>query len=203
MYGNLIWLGLTYCAYIPFIIWWEPYTPKWFVIPNLFFIGLLAQVWSRGFKSKINYAVSGGLVMIIALANFSYTIWPRHSLPNPKLQLAQCFTEHATNKDTIIATDWSWIGYTGYFFDYAGAQIFLVGNVADKPRKVQLITESLVEANKKGGHVYLQDLSGYSPDELKIIEILTGFTPADFGLYEQRYAFSCYDSKFIELVQTK
>src|SRR5215218_2479038 len=38
---NLVWLCAAYGAYIPFIIWWDPFEAKWFVIPNLFFVAAL------------------------------------------------------------------------------------------------------------------------------------------------------------------
>lgn len=203
VYSNLALLGLAYCVYIPFIIWWDPYEPKWFVIPNLFFIAILAQVWNILFDNRRCYVIVGACVAIIAVANFAYTIWPRHSRPNPNIQLAQCFAANATAKDTVIVTDWGWFGYASYFFGYRGDCLSLMGDATEKPRKVQLIKESIAEANKHDGHVYMRDLNTYSPDKLAFVESLTGFTPADFDAFEQHYAFSCYDARFLEIVQAK
>lgn len=201
--SNLVWLGLAYIVYIPFIIWWDPYEPKWFVIPNLFFVAMLAQVWNILFNNQRRYVIVGGFIVIIAAANFEYTIWPRHSRPNSNIQLAQCFVAHSTEKDVIVITDWNWFGYADYFFGYRGNRLSLIGDAADKPRKVQLIKDSIAEANRQGGHVYMRDLNTYSPGELAFVESLTGFTPADFSAFEQHQAFSCDDSKFVTLTQAK
>jgi len=203
VYRNLVWLGLAYCAYIPFVIWWDPYEPKWFVIPNLFFVAMLAQLWGILFNRRRRYVIIGAFIVIIATANFAYTIWPRHSRPNPNIRLAQCFVANATERDTVVVTDWDWFAYAGYFFGYRGSHLSLVGDAMDKSRKVKLISDSVANANKQGGHVYIQDLSKYSPAEKAFIESLTRFIPADFDIFERRHAFSCYDSSFLEIVQTR
>lgn len=203
VHSNLVLLGLGYCAYIPFIIWWDPYEPKWFVIPNLFFVAMLALVWNVLFNERRHYVIVGAFILIIAVANFTYTIWPRHSRPNPSVQLAQCFAANATEKDTVVVVDWDWFDYASYFFGFRGNHLSLIGDAADKPRKVQLIKDSIAEVNKQGGHVYMRDLNTYTPDELAFIELLTGFTPADFDPFDQHHAFSCGDTRFLEIVQAK
>ena len=102
-----------------------------------------------------------------------------------------------------MITDWNWFGYAAYFFDYRGHRLSLMGDAADKPRKVQLIKDSIVEASRKGGHVYMRDLKASSPGELAFVESLTGFTPADFNAFKQHQAFSCSESKFVTIVQAK
>jgi hypothetical protein len=201
--SNLVWLGLAYIAYIPFIIWWDPYEPKWFVVPNLFLVAILAQVWNILFNNRRRYVIVGGVIVIIAAANFGYTVWPRHSRPNPNIQMAQCFAAHSTEKDVIMVTDWGWFGYAVYFFDYRGNRLPLGGDAADKPRKVQLIKDSIAEANREGGHVYMRDLATFSPGELAFVESLTGFVPADFSAFKQHQAFSCNGSKFVTIVQAE
>lgn len=43
-YRQLVWIGATYALFLPFIIWWDPYEPKWFVVPNLFLATTIAIV---------------------------------------------------------------------------------------------------------------------------------------------------------------
>src|SRR2546427_482002 len=42
------WFVIAYCCFMPFIVWWDPYEPKWFLIPNIFAFGFFAcalQPW--------------------------------------------------------------------------------------------------------------------------------------------------------------
>ena len=200
----LLLLGLAYCVYALFIVWWDPYEPKWFVIPNLFLVTMLALVWNISFNNRSRYVmIAGACIMIIAVANFTYTIKPLHLYSNPKIRLAQCFVNNAGEKDTILVTDWNWFDYADYFYDYKGDRVYLIGDVIDKSSKIQLIKDSLVKADDLGGHVYILDFGAYSQEELPFVEFLSGLTPADFDHFKQTEAFSCYGSRFIEIVDVK
>ncbi len=201
VYGNLTLMIFSYCTYIPFIIWWDPFEPKWFVIPNLFMIAILAQLWNVLFHTYWRYAVVVACIASIAAANFAYTIWPRHAHPNPNIQLAQCFAANVTKSDIIVITDWNWFGYMDYFFGYKGNNLSLIGDKVDKASKIRLMKESIARANERNSHVYMRDLNTYTTEELAFVQALTGFTPADFNALEQRYAFSCNNLAFLEIMQ--
>lgn len=200
---NLTWLGLAYCVYVPFIVWWDPYEPKWFVIPNLFLVTFLAQVWAAWPARRRLYVPLAAIVFLIAAANFVYTVWPRHSDPNANLQIARCFVANTTAQDVIVTTDWNWYGYATYFFHYSGSNLSLVGEAGEKSHIRQLIQNSLTEANRKGGHVLMQDLKSYSPDQLSFVELLSGLTPEDVGAFKWLPAFSCNGVDFQELASAQ
>lgn len=201
--ANLVWLCLAYGAYIPFIIWWDPFEAKWFVIPNLFLIAALAQVWGVLFVKRGRQVMVGVCVAVIAAANFVHVIWPRHSKPNPNIQLARCFAARASGGDTVVITDWNWSGYAVYFFGYKGREFLLIGGTGDKGVKVQWLLERVEEANDWGGRVYIRDFDTYTPNELAVVASLTGFTPADFDIFRRHHAFSCGKVRFIQLTQIK
>jgi len=69
--GDIVWLGLSYLAYVPFIVWWDPCEPKWFVVPSVFLVVLLAEIWSRDTKPK-QYIVLG---MCIAVRRYNQKLW--------------------------------------------------------------------------------------------------------------------------------
>lgn len=200
---NLVWLCAAYVAYIPFIIWWDPFEAKWFIVPNLFFVAALAQVWGVLFVKRRSRVTVGVCVAVIAAANFVHFIWPRHSKPNPNIQLARCFAEHADGKDTVVLTDWNWSGYAVYFFGYKGRELWLIGGAGDKGVKVRGLSDRVGEAGDSGGHVYMRDLDTYSPDELAAAASLTGLTRSDFDIFGRRAAFSCGNVRFIQLTQIK
>jgi hypothetical protein len=157
---------------------------------------MLAQIWSLSFSDWRPYLFVGAMTTVIAAANLVYTIWPRHSTPNSSLVLAQCFAEHATTQDMVVVTNWNWYGYATYFFNYQGEQLSLIGTAADKPRKIQAVSQGLDQMRQSGGHVYIQDMAAYSPGELAFVESLTAFTPSDLGAFERRPAFGCGEAKF-------
>lgn len=197
----LTWLLLGYCVYIPFIIWWDPFEPKWFVVPNIFLVAAMGVVW--GGENKPRYLLSiGVMVAVIGAANFTYTIWPRHSRPNAYLQLAACFVENTDSQDTVILTDWNWFSYADYFYEFRGSHVSLLGDLDSKARKLELIRTALDEARQLDGHVYMLDWDTLPAGDLSLSQGLTGLTVQDFQWLEQRPAFACQSSDFVEITKS-
>ena len=109
---------VAYFSFWPFIVWWDPYEPKWFVVPNLLAAALIAMAWARLLRNyPRSTVILSASVLTIAFLNFSSTIWPRHSQLNAALINARCIANNLHEGDLFLDTDWQLVDYLPYFFD--------------------------------------------------------------------------------------
>ena len=73
MFSAIFWIVSAYAIYLAFIVWWDPFESKWFLIPNLFLGALIAVVCSQR-VSVYSGSLLIGCIMVIATANFVSTI---------------------------------------------------------------------------------------------------------------------------------
>jgi hypothetical protein len=106
----LAWLLLAYLIYLPFIFWWDPFEPKWMVVPNLALWAGVAVLWQpllkQPFKAQsLSYPwILGLLVLVIAAANLTATVWMRHTRINP-CHGKRMRVEHMTDKDLLVSVN--------------------------------------------------------------------------------------------------
>jgi hypothetical protein len=198
------WLLSAYVVFLPFIVWWDPFEPKWFIIPNIALWASVAVLWGstvRNSKDSVLFAV---LVLIILLANLSATIRPRHSEPNRLFQRAECVAEHMDEGDLFVATDWDWPGYVVYFFD---KQVFSLIDAAaryeGRAAALTVLQERIDATHRRGGKAYVVAVETYPAEHLKWLTTQTGLMPDDLRRFRRVPAFFCDDVTFQELRETK
>lgn len=200
---GIIFIG-AYLVYAPFIVWWDPFEPKWFVVPNIFLLSALAVIWKNKLREKKNGTLWLGLcVCVIAAANFSATIWPRHTQQNPEIHLAECFVKSTCGVDAFIPTDWDWFGYAIYFFDYPGETMGLIRGESTVEHNTVRIEECILETRQRNGCVYVIDVNYYSQDQRRWIETELGLNLGVLENFRQQPAFICHGVQFMEIVQRK
>lgn len=193
---RLGWLLLAgYLAYLPFVVWWDP-APKWFVIPNAFLVLGAALLLSRYLHRRNPGPVFlyAGLVAIIAAANLSSSVYPRHTTPGAEIPIAECFVQATTPRDTLIPLDWVWTEYATYLFGYRGAVLGLPPNLS----AVGPIRAAIESAERSGGNVYVVDKRDAPPDVQQRIRD-TGYALDAVLAFEHQPAFSCGDVRFSRL----
>jgi hypothetical protein len=193
----LLLFGFTYLIYLAFILWWDPYDPKWFIIPNLFLGLILAIAWSSN-KSKPLYATLGISIFIIMAANFTSSILPRGTIPNPAIQKAECFSKKATKNDLLISYNWDWPIYTSYFFGYQGESLSLISGVG-KTQRMAAVENAVLRTEQRGGNSYMEDFRSYPGDFILWLGTMVGISPADFDAFQQHAAFECDQVQFVSL----
>jgi hypothetical protein len=186
------WMLAAFALYLPFIVWWEPFNPRWFIVPNLFLAGALAALWSG------RNGLAWLCVAVIAVANFTASAWPRHTQPNPLLSRAQCIVEHLQPADVFLVSDWEWFGYATYFYAYPGSSDWLLDR-RGRDAKLGDIARHLEEAARRGGRVYMLDVRGYSEARAAWLLQQTELTLDDFTRFAPRPAFACGDAEIVEL----
>jgi hypothetical protein len=185
---------------LPFIVWWDPFEPKWFVIPNVGLWAILAVLWDLTIKRLRHVVLFAGLILTISVANFSATIWPRHSEPNALLQRAECVAEHMQEEDLFVTVEWEWSGYVSYFFQ---RQVFSLidasARYGGKEEALEQLRQNISLIHQRGGKVYIVDVNVYPPEHLNWLAAQTGLKQEDFRRFERVPAFTCDEVRFQEL----
>jgi hypothetical protein len=201
-YRSALWLLLSYLAFLPFIIWWDPFEPKWFVIPNLFLVSVVAVIWGSGARQgKSTYAALGMCVILIGSGNFQTTVWPRAVIPNPNIQKAACVSDKMHSADLFLETDWSWAAYISYFYGRDTISLIDLSARAEGADALLRTVEALIlERHRSGGRVFIEDLDSYSSPQQEWLVALTGLSPAAFDSFAQQPAFRCAGQTIEQLV---
>jgi hypothetical protein len=199
----IFWLLLVYFCYLMFIVWWDPYEPKWFLIPNISLITALAIFWDS-VMSRARLASFALLVFLVAGANFSATVWPRHAQPDPDLQRAQCVANHMNENDLFITADWKWSEYLDYFYQrhvysLVGASVYF----DNKDKTLNSLQEAVDRSHQNGGLVYMIDVNTYPPDYFNWLSTQMGLSKDDLLSFERRSAFMCNQTPFVQIVRVK
>jgi len=160
-----------YILFLPFIIWWDPYEPKWFLVPNIFLAVFLAASLAPWLGHKYMRVVVLGSVLAIAGTNFVTTIRPRHSRLGPDREIAQCVAEKMTGTDVFVSAEWGWPEYLGYLHDRHSVNLINDGMPAVK-NKIQTIRDG-------GGTVYMLDPATYPQEHIDWLKNQTGLTRDD------------------------
>jgi hypothetical protein len=191
----IAWLTASYFAYLPFIIWWDP-SPEWFIIPNLFLGGLL--VYSLGcLDRRIAGTILAVTITITAIVNFSSTIWPRFKTPNRSLQLAECVAANTRPSDLVLAADWNWAGYLGYFYGRSDVGfIQTVSLYGDKEVGLRTIRQRIMDAQASSGQAYTIEPTSYSKTHLAWLFAQTQITLEDLEEFKGTPAFQCQEKLF-------
>jgi hypothetical protein len=189
----LLWCLLGSAAYIPFIVWWDPFETKWLLVPNVFLALLAAQAWSHLAHRRWAPYVAASSAVILAASNlFTYAI-PSHTRLSQDYRVADCIASHMTPSDLYIATGWDLPGYLAYkhgrdSIDLVGVSISFQFDRAGISRALR----QQVEQRQEGGDVYVTEPFHYSAWQLESIKNRTGMTGRDLDrALPGKTAFEC------------
>ena len=177
-----------YILFLPFIIWWDPYEPKWFLVPNIFLAAFLASSLAPWLGHKYVRVVIFGSVVAIAATNFITTIRPRHTKLGPDREMAQCVAEHMTSYDLFLSAQWGWSEYLPYLHNRSMVSLIYAKGGIDPG---QGIIDSIYDTRQRGGSVYMADPYTYSQEHIDWLKAQTGFTRETLVTFAGAPAFSC------------
>lgn len=193
-----LWLLLLYAAYVPFIVWWEPMEPRWFIMPNIFLAGFAAIVWSRW--SNLSWWAVPALFFVLFGWNLATSAWPKHSAESVPTQTAACVASHMKDADLFLATEWNWAGYIEYVHNRKILNVVTsVSRNEDKRQALDRISRTVSERQQQGGDVYMMDIKVYPPDYMKWLQEQTGLTAEDLRFYSGSPVFDCVYGNFLRL----
>jgi hypothetical protein len=198
--ARLGWLLAGYCAYLPFLAWWEPFDPVWFVSLNVFLGGAIVVALARG-APRMALPAFGVTTLLTAITVFGVTIWPRHADPGPGRARAACVASWMQPGDLFLATDWAWPGYLNYVHRREVVNLISVAAARNDARPLMSRVDEVVERRlKAGGSVFLMDFRSYPAEHLAWLAEQTGMTPVAFERYTRSTAFDCADASFEQIV---
>ena len=160
-----------YVMFLPFIIWWDPYEPKWFLVPNIFLAAFLASSLVPWLGRKYMRVVILGSVLTIAATNFITTIRPRHTRLGPDREMAQCVAGKMSGDDLFVSAEWGWADYLDYLHNRRSVNLINDGisNVKERIRTVR----------DGGGKIYMLDPGTFAQEHVDWLKNQTGLTRDD------------------------
>jgi hypothetical protein len=174
---------VAYLLFLPFIVWWDPFEPKWFLLPNVFLAGFFAAALAPWLRNRYVSSAILASVFIIAATNFITTIRPRHNDIGPDRRMAQCVAENMHANDLMMAAEWGWPDYLEYL--YARKSLSLINNFP-------AVQDALKEVYGTAGIAYISDPNAYSDDHVAWLQSQSGIGRDDLNRLADAPAFSCY-----------
>ncbi len=202
----LAWMLLIYLSYLPFIFWWDPNEPKWLVVPNIALWALIAILWHPLIQRSGYTLVLGILIFIIAMVNFTATVWPRHSRMNLDIVKADCVARNLTDKDVLISAEWTkWDVYVGYFYH---RQVISLIDLCARYNGVEPafghLYQEAATIHARRGKIYSVDFDSYfSSKDLQWLADQTDLTESDLQRFENKPAFKCEGIYFQEITNIR
>ena len=182
----------AYLCFIPFIVWWDPGSHKWFLIPNIF----LAAVLVSGLAPWLeHHYMAAGIVACLAImagTNFITTIRPRHFTLGRDRQIAECVAQHMRSPDLFLAAEWGWPEFLPYVHDRA--EINIINQfAASQTREATLaaVHQAIQDTTHEGGTVYMADPRNHSDAHLQWLKQVTGVTFEDLSAVGGKPSFIC------------
>lgn len=190
--GAVLWLGLGYASFLPFLIWWDPFEPRWFVVPNLFLAGAVAVALGGAGAGRRWRLTAAACVAVIALSTFTVAILPQHTETSLRQRRAACVADHLGDGDVFIATDWRWNAYLTYFHGVrVVSTIGLAPRLEGPAAVVDRVRSTVARARAAGANAYMVDPGFYPRWHMVWLEAQTGLTRQALESLGGEPAFEC------------
>lgn len=195
----LLWLLTGFAAYVPFLVWWDPYSVRWLVIPNLFVACALGVAW-RHSGPRLGLLVPLTASVLCGAANFRETIWPKHSTPSDAGIMAECVANHLAPGDLLVATDWEFGEHLMYLHRRE-----TLGILAEVPLRgggeaaLDFVRRSVAERQRAGHQVFMRDPASYPREHLDWLTEQTGIAARDLSALAGKPAFECQGHRFSQV----
>jgi hypothetical protein len=183
----------AYVCFIPFIVWWDPGSHKWFLIPNIFLAAVLVRglgPWLQHRYAAVDIVVC---ILVIAGTNFITTIRPRHFDLGPDRRMAECVSQHMRSSDLFLAAEWGWPDYLPYVHNRAAINIINeFAAFQTKEGTLAAVNEAISGITKDGGSVYVADPRSHTDAHYEWLKNATGLTFQDLSSMSGTPSFVCY-----------
>lgn len=191
--SNTLALIAAYLCFFPFIVWWDPGSHKWFLVPNIFLAAFLVQGLTPWLQRKYMAIAILFCVLVIAGTNFWTTIRPRHFDLGSDRQMAQCVAEHMRAEDLFVAAEWGWPDYLRYLHNRTAINMINESARFKNTKDIVLaVLEIIDDARKQRGTVYMADPRSYREAHLEWLKAATGLTLQDLTGFGGTPSFVCY-----------
>lgn len=193
-------LLVGYLAFLPFIVWWDPWQSMWWVVPNIYLAGLLGAAWDAPSPTSKPVLLFAAFTTGMAMTNFVTSVRPRHAQLGPDRAIAQCFAEHTTERDLFLSAEWGWPDYLEYL--HQRNILSLIGgshSFGNKSEHLEMVRMRIAETRQSGGSVYLHDPQQHSAEHLQWLTSQTRLELVDLRSFPSREAFFCEGQTILTL----
>jgi hypothetical protein len=190
-----------FLLYIPFIVWWDPFEAKWFVIPNIAIWTIIGLGWElvSGYKPLYRY-IFFVLIIILGFATLNATVWPRHSDPGEPYLMAECIHHRMRASDLHIELFFGWGGHLEYFFNRNNFSIIAASaQLQNAEVTVEVLRQEIRDSQANGSQVYVIDPNTLPQDTLTWIFEVTGLTVQNLHILNGSPVFNCGDYAFVQV----
>jgi hypothetical protein len=185
---------LGYLCFFPFIVWWDPGSDKWFLIPNIFLAAFLVCSFSPMPPRKSTQLSILLCLLTIAGTNFITTIRPRHFDRGPARRVAECVAAHMHAQDMFVAAEWGWPDYLPYVHDRTVVNVINeFAQFQNKGDTIKYVKEAIAERLREGGRVFIADPLTFQQSDSGWLEQTTAITPKDLSSLGGTASFACYN----------
>lgn len=185
---------LGYLCFFPFIVWWDPGSDKWFLIPNIFLAAFLVCSLNPMPPRKSIQLTILFCLLVIAGTNFVTTIRPRHFDRGPDRRVAECVAAHMHTKDMFVAAEWGWPDYLPYLHDRTVVNVINeFAHFQNTRDTIANAKEAIAERLREGGSVFIADPLTSDQAESAWLEQTTGLTSKDLSSLGGTPSFICYN----------
>jgi hypothetical protein len=182
----------AYLCFLPFIIWWDPGSHKWFLVPNIFLAAVLVCGLTPWLQHKYVAAGIVGCLAVIAGTNFVTTIRPRHFIPGGDRQIAECVAQHMRSEDLFVAAEWGWPEFLPYVHGRTTMNVInQFGASQSTEDTLTAVHQAISDTTRKGAAVYMADPHNHSEDHLQWLKQVTGLRLEDLAAIGGTPSFSC------------
>jgi hypothetical protein len=198
-----LYLLFSFVAYLPFVIWWDPWETKWLLIPNVFFALFCARIWSLRRMSampRIRFLIPIA-ASVICISNLSMYGVPAHSKLSQDYRIGYCVGKNLGPSDIYIATDWAFGDYMSYTHQRTSIDLISIAvsrqfNKNETFKDIRKMIGSLPE----GGRAFIPDPAILHPNYFKFLKSLTAIDAEELdSQLPGRPAFRCGDRAFREV----
>lgn len=193
-------LFVLFAAYVPFVVWWEPIEPRWFVMPNVFLAALTAVAWKPRAAWRPLTLVLPTSFAFLGMMNLFMSVAPGHFETSASTQMAACVAGQMQKEDLFLATEWNWAGYL-HGVHHRDVISFL-DEVAKSPTRgdaVDAIKRIAADYQERGGHVFIMALRSYPIQHMTWLSEQTGLSANDLRAFSGPEAFTCGSATFLRL----
>src|SRR5262249_39817097 len=129
---SVLWCLAGVTAFVPFLIWWDPFEPKWLLVPNMFITLGAACFWTHTgqiFSERAAW-LAATAALILATATVSMYGVPEHARLKRDYRVGDCVGRRLEPNDLFIAMDWRYGDYMSY--KYRRDSIDLISTVVSR-----------------------------------------------------------------------
>jgi len=193
-------------SYLAFILWWDPFEPRWWLMPMIGMWLILAVVLDRARlrAPRVTILLPALWAATLLLANFQSTIYPRRFEPDPAMAKAQAAREFVGSQDLLV--DLFWEDWTTYIWYLDHSDVFFLPHEAayyGREESLRKLRNRIQAYLLSGHHVFIPNWSSYPETKWQWPLGLLGINKSDLDSFTTQYAWNTGDEIVWQIIDVQ